>query len=316
MDEKTSVIIFQKAALMLAEADTIQKTKDLKNLALTAADWARRKGMGEEAILYAKSWALEAERKMGMMLKETERNVGSKPGKTGNKGLPVLDDKPTLSEFGITKRESSQAQQLASFPEEKFEQIKTGKKTITAVKREVRREEIEKNIPQKLSGKYRIFYADPPWKYGDQLTENYGPTRFHYPSMSISELCSLSIKELAEDNAVLFLWVTSPMLAECWPVIKAWGFKYKSSFVWDKIKHNLGHYNSVRHEFLLICIKGSCLPDTSKLIDSVQSIKRTKHSKKPKEFRKIIERLYIIGNKIELFAREKIDGWDSWGNEL
>ncbi len=74
---ENSLIIFTQAAQMLAEADTIQKTKELKDLALTAADWAKRKGMGEEAIKYANSYALEAERKMGQLLKETERAVGT-----------------------------------------------------------------------------------------------------------------------------------------------------------------------------------------------------------------------------------------------
>jgi N6-adenosine-specific RNA methylase IME4 len=313
---QNSVVIFQKASQMLAEADTIQKARELKNLALTAADWARRKGMGEEAINYAKSYALEAERKMGEMLRETKRATGGQPyqGKsTGNTGEPV---ETTIHSLGLSKRESAEAQRLASLPEEKFQAIKTGKKTRTEVKRELRRETIEKFIPAKPTGKYRIIYADPPWKYGDQLTEDYGATRFHYPSMSIADLCSLPIRELAEDNAVLFLWVTSPILPECFDVIAAWGFRYKASFVWDKVKHNMGHYNSVGHEFLLICTKGSCLPDASQLFDSVQTIERTDHSRKPDEFRKIIETLYIRGEKIELFAREEHDGWTAWGNEV
>ena len=77
----------------------------------------------------------------------------------------------------------------------------------------------------------------------------------------------------------------------------------------------MGCYNSVRHEILLIATKGSCTPDNSELIDSVQSIERTKHSEKPEEFRQIIETLYKYGNKIELFARNKIEGWDVYGNE-
>jgi putative hemolysin len=86
MEEVNSLIIFTKASLMLAEADTIQKAKELKNLALTAADWAKRKGMGEEAIQYCRGYALEAERKMGEMLEETERNPG---GRHPRKPVPV-----------------------------------------------------------------------------------------------------------------------------------------------------------------------------------------------------------------------------------
>jgi N6-adenosine-specific RNA methylase IME4 len=85
--------------------------------------------------------------------------------------------------------------------------------------------------------------------------------------------------------------------------------------VWDKIKHNKGHYNSVRHEFLLVCTKGSCVPDEAKLFDSVQSIEKTEHSQKPEEFREIIDTLYNKGRKIELFARKHTDNWDTWGFE-
>ena len=167
--------------------------------------------------------------------------------------------------------------------------------------------------------KYRIIYADPPWKYGDTRdgVKGYSAAVDHYPAMTIHELCSLPVENLAESNAVLFLWVTSPMLEECFPVIRAWSFEYKASFIWDKVGHNVGHYNSVRHELLLICTRGSCLPDVTKLYDSVQEIKKTKeHSKKPEEFRNIIDTIYAVGPRIELFRRGgAIDGWVMWGNE-
>jgi len=143
-----------------------------------------------------------------------------------------------------------------------------------------------------------------------------GGAEKHYKTMSIKELCELPIKNISEKNSVLFIWTTSPLLDETFNVIKAWGFKYKSSFIWDKIKHNMGHYNSVRHEFLLICTRGKCTPDIKKLHDSVISIERSAHSKKPDFFAELISSLYISGNKIELFARDKKNGWDVWGNEI
>lgn len=173
--------------------------------------------------------------------------------------------------------------------------------------------------PELPAGKYRIIYADPPWEYGDTRKglKGYTGAEDHYPTMPIDELCALPIEQLAANDAVLFLWVTSPLLEECWPVIEAWGFEYRTSFIWDKVKHNVGHYNSVRHELLLICTRGSCVPDTKKLFDSVQVIERTeKHSEKPEEFRTIIEKLYTTGPKIELFARKATEGWETYGNEL
>ena len=176
--------------------------------------------------------------------------------------------------------------------------------------------------PPLPEGKFGIIYADPPWKYSDKLIEGYGAADHHYSQMSIDELCKykdkngILIKDKAGDDAVLFIWVTSPLLEDSFEVIKAWGFEYKTSFVWDKVKHNYGHYNSVRHEFLLVCTRGSKTPDNKELYDSVQSIERSKkHSEKPEEFRRIIDDLYPGGKRLEIFARKQVDGWESWGNE-
>lgn len=215
-------------------------------------------------------------------------------------------------------------------PETK-EQLRTGELSINQAYKAIKKEEnrqkrqaaIETQIEEKPSAafvdiyntdkKYRVVYADPPWSYGDkQNIDGLGGAEKHYPTMPLSEICELPV--LTQDDAVLFLWVTSPLLEDAFKVVKAWGFKYKSSFVWDKVAHNMGHYNSVRHEFLLICTKGSCTPDVKKLYDSVVSIERTEHSRKPKEFRDMIDTLYPVGNRLEMFAREASDGWDVWGN--
>lgn len=161
--------------------------------------------------------------------------------------------------------------------------------------------------------KYRVIYADPPWSYNDkQNTGTLGGAEKHYDTMPLEDICALPVP--STDEAVLFMWVTSPMLEDSFKVINAWGFKYKSSFVWDKVSHNMGHYNSVRHEFLLIATKGSCTPDVQRLHDSVVSIKREEHSRKPEEFRDIIDEIYPIGDRLEMFARTAPEGWDVWGN--
>jgi len=315
---ENSLVIFTKASQMLAEADTIQKAKELKNLALTAADWAKRKGMGEEAIQYCRSYALEAERKMGEMLKKTPSSTGRPGPGRGKKGVPasnaLLDSGPTAGELGLTRKQRSEAEELSEMEQGIFEEIKSGKKSKTKARRERKAREIAKKVSLP-DAKYRLIYADPPWSYGNTQPDYYTEQRDHYPVMKLSEICSLPVSSICEDNSVLFLWVTSPILEESFQVIKAWGFKYKASFVWDKMKHNMGHYNSVRHEFLLVCVRGSCQPDVPKLFDSVQSIERSEHSKKPEEFYTIIETLYPNGKKIELFARGKRDGWDVFGHE-
>lgn len=171
--------------------------------------------------------------------------------------------------------------------------------------------------------KYRIIYADPPWMYTeDGLTgvsnkDTYGNVDKFYPQLSIEELCTLPVSNLIGDEAVLFLWVTSPFLEKSFRIIEAWGFDYKTSFVWDKVKHNFGYYNSVRHELLLVCTKGSCRPDIPELTDSVVTLERTEvHSQKPEYFRELIDKLYPYGKRIELFARTKAPNWEVWGNEI
>ena len=193
--------------------------------------------------------------------------------------------------------------------------------------REERKEERRVALGARVSAltghtkKYRIIYADPPWRYREENHSKEGDVQVsvletHYPTLSIQELCELPVYSICEPDAVLFLWVTSPLLEECFDVIRAWGFKYKTSMVWDKVKHNVGNYVSVRHELLLICTRGACTPDNRKLHDSVQSIERGGHSQKPEAFRAIIDEIYTYGDRIELFRRgDAPDGWDVWGNE-
>lgn len=211
--------------------------------------------------------------------------------------------------------------EIASAPEDKrvelLEKANEEKLTSREVKELVK--EIKKlPTPALPKGKYQVIYADPPWFYGqEQHSHEKQETvlETHYPSMPTEDICKLPIKELGADNSVLFIWTTSPKLFETQQVIEAWGFEYKTSMVWDKVKHNVGYYVSVRHEFLLIATRGSCLPDNPKLYDSVLTQERTEHSKKPEVFYEIIEDLYK-GKKIELFSRKSRKGWECWGNQL
>lgn len=183
-----------------------------------------------------------------------------------------------------------------------------------------RRERTPAEVKALPDDKYRVIYADPPWRYNDQRqVEGWEGTaaEHHYPTLSVEEICALPVRDIVQDNAVLFLWVTVPLLAEAWPVIAAWGFEYKTHFIWDKVRHAFGNYSSVRHELLLVATRGSCVPDNKQLFDSVQSIERTgRHSEKPEDFRRIIEALYPEGKRLELFARQAAPGWDLYGNEV
>jgi N6-adenosine-specific RNA methylase IME4 len=213
----------------------------------------------------------------------------------------------------VSSSTMARAEFIAKRPEI-AEKVVSGEMKPSEAIRQIKRDRIEKEAPAP-TGKYRVIYADPPWSYGNTQPDYHTEQRDHYPVMPLSDICAIPVRDWAEDDAVLFLWVTSPILEESFQVIRAWGFKYKASFVWDKVHHNMGHYNSVRHEFLLVCVRGSCQPDVRKLFDSVQSIERTEHSKKPSEFYGIIETIYTNGDRLEMFARNPRDGWKGYGHQ-
>jgi len=315
-----------QATKMLAEIRNVDDAKKLINLAEAARVYAQQVKLGLEAQNHAAEIKLRAQRRAGEILDSMEKAQGRRTDlETSFLDERRLEVTPTYAEMDITYKDAHVWQTLATMPAPMFEKFITDKReaieeiTTAGVYREAKRfiAANKPDAPMLPDQKYRVIYADPPWLYGDKLVDGYGAAEHHYPVMSIDELCSLSVKGLAEDNAVLFLWTTSPLLVESFDVVKAWGFQYKTSFVWDKVKHNFGHYNSVRHELLLICTRGSCLPDIPELIDSVQTIERTEHSKKPEEFRNIIDKLYPNGKRIELFARTKQgnSNWEVWGNE-
>jgi N6-adenosine-specific RNA methylase IME4 len=171
------------------------------------------------------------------------------------------------------------------------------------------------------NGKFRVLLADPPWRYDNHDGHphgNDGNATNHYRTMSLPDLCAMPVKDHVEDDAVLFLWATSPMLMHARDVIESWGFTYKASFVWDRVRHNFGFYNSVRHEFLLIRTRGTCTPDQlTPMLDSVVSIAKSGvHSEKPEAFRTIIERLYPVRRRLELFGRRRVKGWTVWGDRV
>ncbi len=170
-----------------------------------------------------------------------------------------------------------------------------------------------------LEGQFRVLLCDPPWLYGDRPPSGSGAQQ-HYGGMTIEALCKLPVAAHSQPNAVLFMWVTAPFLyANPGPreVLEAWGFTPKTGMVWHKRRHNFGHYVSMRHEHVIIATRGSCLPDRpTPMPDSVFTSEQEafEHSQKPEELRQIIERLYD-GPYLELFARDRHEGWAAFGND-
>lgn len=211
--------------------------------------------------------------------------------------------------------------------EELLEVAETERMSVRDMRSEVRARSRRRVLEGQavLEGMYRVIYADPPWAYNDRgdivvgKSSAYKRAEAHYPTMPIEEICRLPVAEHALPNSVLFLWVTAPMLLQNpgpREVGEAWGFTYKQNLVWDKVLGMFGHYAHGRHEHLTIWTRGAGLPDIDpNWVDSVQTYRRGEHSAKPKEFYSIIEKLYVKGPYLELFARERREGWTSFGND-
>jgi N6-adenosine-specific RNA methylase IME4 len=160
---------------------------------------------------------------------------------------------------------------------------------------------------------FAVLYADPPWRYEHVETENRAIEN-QYPTMELDDICALEVP--AAEDAVLFLWATSPKLSEAMHVLTSWGFTYRTCMVWVKDKIGMGYYARQQHELLLIGVKGEPpVPAEADRPPSVLEAPRTGHSVKPPEFYALIERMYPGFQKIELFARATREGWTTWGNQ-
>jgi len=169
--------------------------------------------------------------------------------------------------------------------------------------------------------KYQIIYADPPWSYTGNMMNSSATD--HYQTMSLEDICKLPIKNIADDNCVLFMWVTLPKLNQFMKVIESWNFEYKTTaFVWckknkisDSFFIGLGRWTRANPEICILATKGKP-KRLSKSVRQLQIFPIEKHSKKPDQFKNLI--IDLVGDlpRIELFARQKTEGWDAWGNEV
>ena len=213
--------------------------------------------------------------------------------------------------------------------------VRRGDMSINQAYQQVKREEKKQAVQQKIEEhskvqtgtvdifkperKYNIIYADPAWQYWDGGNKNQS---LHYSTMPIKDICELPVKNIADDDCALFLWVTYPILREAFDVIEAWGFKYSTAaFVWVKKNKNqdtpfvgLGSWTRANSELCLLATKGNI----TRLDASVSQIVESpieEHSRKPAVVRDLITKLVGGLPRIELFCREPADGWDVWGNE-
>lgn len=160
--------------------------------------------------------------------------------------------------------------------------------------------------------RFRTIYADPPWSYDNKGTR--GAADKHYGTMQLQDICKIPVKAVADDDCILFLWATSPMLPEAFTVMASWDFAYKSSFVWVKKRMGMGNYWRISHEFLLTGIRGAPKFRSHSLMSWGEFVAahRDVHSTKPEGVRKLVECAYD-SPRLEMWGTRLHEGWISFG---
>jgi N6-adenosine-specific RNA methylase IME4 len=161
-------------------------------------------------------------------------------------------------------------------------------------------------------GKFGTVYADPPWSYSNASTR--GAADDHYGTMSVDQIAALPVKDHVRDDAHLHIWTTNGFLPDTFRVMEAWGFTYKSSFVWVKPNIGMGNYWRVSHEFLLLGVRGNAT-FRDKSLRSWVEVARDEHSSKPDQVRSYIERA-SPGPFLEMFGRKAVPFWTVMGNDV
>jgi len=288
-----------------------------------AKDWIDKNQLGRrnltpDQIRIIRGRRYERTKKIVGRPEKCDQNDHINPKRTSEKiGAEHGVSSPTI------RRDGKFFNELESLKEkypDRINDIYNGKKRANPVLKDIRRiekkEEIKHVEPQKLEGKYNVIYADPPWQYDNNSTSIRGTADDHYPTLTIDEIKQIPVESITLDNAALFLWTTSSMIKKAFEVMEAWGFEFKTSMVWVKDRMGTGFFVRSKHEILLIGTKGSFLPMTTDLPESVIFASKEGHSKKPGVFYEIIEKMYPEQKYIELFARSKREPWSVWGNEV
>jgi len=265
---------------------------------------------------------IRAERRAGELLSEMDKHKGGRPKKHSH------DDNgfPRLRDLGIDGNKSSRWQKISEIPEDFFEDYiqttKSRQAELTSsgallLTREIERqrkiqdieEQIEKS-PRLPEQRYDVIVVDPAWEY--RLKHDQGDRRnaILYPTMTTEEIKAIPIQQLATADSILWLWTTNSHLPDALEIVKGWGFEYKVLLTWVKNRIGTGYWLRGRTEHCIMAVRGHPITKLTNQSTVLHAPVRA-HSQKPDEFYRLVETL-CPGRKIELFARENRDGWDTW----
>ena len=220
----------------------------------------------------------------------------------------------------------------AEASEEVKAKLSTGEVSINSAYQEIKKEEKKKNrlekieeIKQEISkglkapnGLYDVIAIDPPWEYSERggsssksFEDNGNRGGVDYPTMTVEELKKIKIP--AKNDCVMFLWTTHAFLKDSFDLLNAWGFNYKATIVWDKVKMGMGRNIRMQVEFCLLATKGNPILNGSGERDIITEPRR-EHSRKPEAFYTKVDNM-TAGYKLDYFAREKRENWFTYGAE-
>lgn len=328
----TSLIKYDAACRALADAKAVDEVKDMHDKAEALRIYARQ---AKNSQLEADAWEIRkrAEDRLGALSAALEKSAG---GKNPQATLPTDGKSKTqvLREAGISTSAANRYEHFHALPSyEKEQRIARGRAAIEAGKsaadaiinaddkserranREMVLAVVQTALPEK---RYGVILADPEWRFEvysretglDRAADN------HYPTNPVDVIASRDVASIAAPDAVLFLWATVPILPQALHVMNAWGFTYKSHFIWNKDKIGTGYWNRNKHELLLVGTRGNIpAPAMGEQAHSVIDAPVRLHSEKPQAFYLLIESYFPNLPKIELNARRARAGWDAWGNE-
>lgn len=163
-----------------------------------------------------------------------------------------------------------------------------------------------------LNPPYATIVADPPWRYVSDSAAIRAEAGRHYSTLTIAEIAFMPVRDLAADDAHLWLWTTNAMMEDAHRVVRTWGFSPLTIVTWCKPGPGVGHYLRNNTEHVILASRGRALTPDTKPLSTWYQWPRGRHSEKPSAFYDLVEQV-SPAPLVELFARAQRLGWDSWG---
>lgn len=279
--------------------------------------------------------ALELEKVFRERAKEKEFERKTTFQKSEKSNLPTINTVKEVSDIANVSHDTIAKVKAieAKAPEEVKAKLRTGEVSINQAYQDIKKEEKKaerdkkiEEVKQKIESenlvqpnkKYHVIAIDPPWAYSEKggfSSDDYDADSnrgaVDYPTMTVEQISKIELP--TADDCVLFLWTTHAFLRDSFTLMEEWGFNYKATIVWDKVKMGIGRTVRMQVEFCLIGVMGSPIINGSSERDIITEPRR-EHSRKPEAFYQMVERM-CIGNKLDFFSRQNRENWDHYGAE-